>query len=77
MGNEDDAYTLVFQLVHQLKQFLHLVIIQRGSRFVKNQNFTVHIHGTCDRDHLLQRQRILFQILSHINIHIQILHDLF
>ena len=76
MGYENDADALASQPFHHAEKLLHFIVIQRGRRLIKDQNLTLHIHCTGNCDHLLQRQRIFFQILRHINVQIQILHQL-
>ena len=53
VGNEDDAHTLFLQVTHQAEELFNLLLIQRGSRLIQNQNLTFHIHSAGNGYHLL------------------------
>ena len=63
MCNENDAYPSLLQVAHQLKQLCNFLFIKRRRRLIENQYFTVHIHRTGNRNHLLNRNRAAFELL--------------
>ena len=76
MCYKDYADASAFQVAHQLEQHRNFFVVQRGSRFVENQDLAVHIHGTGNRNHLLYRQRAAGQFLRGSGGDAQVVQDL-
>ena len=73
MGYKYNPHSLSPELSHQDEQLFHLIIVQRGSRLVKNQHPALHIHGAGNSNHLLLCQRTLLQLIRGIGIYIKTL----
>ena len=76
MRNKHDTDTFCFQATHQSKQLFYLSVIQRRSRLIQNQYLRRHIHCTCDRYHLLDRDRIMIDRLCYICMYVKVLQQL-
>ena len=55
-----DRNTFCFQISHQLKEFLHFLVVQRRGGLIQDENLTFHIHSSGNGHHLLDCQRIIF-----------------
>ena len=76
MRDKDNSHALVSESPHQNKELFDLLVVKRRSRLIQNQDLAVHIDSPCDRNHLLDRKRIVFKILCHIDRDPEIIHDL-
>ena len=76
MCDEDDSHAFRFQFVHNVKQKLDLVVVERRGRLVQDQNLCVDVYGAGNGDHLLYGCRIVAQRTCDIDVHMEPLHQL-
>ena len=74
--DEDDAHALGFELQHHLEELLHLAVVEGGGRLVQDEHLAVHVHRTGYCDHLLDCERVVFEILCDIHLDVEPLHEL-
>ena len=58
MGDQDQGQTTLVKILEKFFDLLGVFLIQRGSRFVDQQDLRIKYQGPCDRDTLLLAEEL-------------------
>ena len=71
MRDEDDRHAFLAELLHDLEEFLHLVFVEAGGRFVEDQELAVHVQRTGDGHELLDGNGITGKVFTDVDVDVE------